>query len=205
MRVKSPRCAKNGRQHALRPHPGFHPGPPVPDVSASLRPFGHSRRSLLPRCALHASTFLPPFAPRPLRRFSATMEALTPGRLTPPPGSPRLPRVAFPPFRLQPPGKPSPSLSHATPHRGEHPGSSVRFQASPSLSRLARSPGRIEFVILRTSGSPPVAPHPASQQRSYVRFRGRRAYAPEGTSTPLTTRLPGRTRSALQSAILTGC
>ena len=31
---------------------------------------------------LHVSTFLPPFAPRPLRRFIATMKALTPGQVS---------------------------------------------------------------------------------------------------------------------------
>jgi hypothetical protein len=110
----------------------------------------------------------------------------------PPRGSPRLSRVAFPPFRLQPPCERPLSLYHATPHRRRFTGFR-RIQASPFASRLARSPSRIEFVFLRTSGSPPVAPHPASLRRSYVRFRGRRACAPEGTSTPLTTRPPGRT------------
>ena len=39
---------------------------------------------------------------------------------------------------------------------------------------LAGSPtltGRIEFVILRMDRSPPVAPHPASRRRSYVRLQ----------------------------------
>jgi hypothetical protein len=45
--------------------------------------------------------------------------------------------------------------------------------ASPLASRLAAATGRIAFVmILRTSRSPPVAPHPASRRRSYVRLRG---------------------------------
>jgi hypothetical protein len=43
--------------------------------------------------------------------------------------------------------------------------------ASPPYSRLATTTGRIEFVILRTGRSPPVAPHPASRRRSYVRLR----------------------------------
>ena len=190
-----------GRQHAFAPCPRFGPWVSPKVLSAGSSPSGHLRRFPVRSHGLHASTFLPPFAPRPLRRFTATMGALTPQRLTRPLGSPRLPRAAFPPFRLQPPDERSPSLSRATLHRGEYPGSSVRFPASPFPSRLAHSPSRIEFVILRTGGSPPVAPHPASLRRSYDRFRGRRAYAPEGTFTPLTSRLPGRTRSALLSAI----
>ena len=44
--------------------------------------------------------------------------------------------------------------------------------ASPLASRLATIIGRIEFVvILRTSRSPPVAPHPALRRRSYLRLQ----------------------------------
>jgi len=46
------------------------------------------------------------------------------------------------------------------------------FQASPSPSRLADTPRRIEFVLLRTDSSLQVAPHPASQRRSYLQLRG---------------------------------
>jgi len=38
------------------------------------------------------------------------------------------------------------------------------------MSRLATASRRNRFVILRTAGSPPVAPHPASQRRSYLRL-----------------------------------
>jgi len=44
--------------------------------------------------------------------------------------------------------------------------------ASPLGGRLATTTGRIEFVIiLRTNCSPPVASHPASRRRSYVRLQ----------------------------------
>ncbi|MDB5758178.1 MAG: hypothetical protein JWM30_1467 [Burkholderia sp.] len=46
------------------------------------------------------------------------------------------------------------------------------FQASPYYSKLAATPRRIEFVILRTANSPPIALHPASRQRSYLRLQG---------------------------------
>ena len=52
---------------------------------------------------------------------------------------------------------------------------------SPFTGRLTTARGRIEFVsddrshpVLRTGRSPPVAPHPASQRRSYHRLRGTR-------------------------------
>ena len=38
------------------------------------------------------------------------------------------------------------------------------------MRRLAAPQGRIVFVILRTACSPPVALHPASQRRSYLRL-----------------------------------
>src|SRR5216683_1622592 len=42
-----------------------------------------------------------------------------------------------------------------------------RVRASPFGRRLANRSGRIEFVILRTTSSPPIAPHPALRRRSY--------------------------------------
>jgi len=106
-----------GRQHAFDPCPRFGPWVSPKVLSAGSSPSGHLRRFPVRSHGLHASTFLPPFAPRPLRRFFATMGALTPQRLTRPLGSPRLPRAAFPPFRLQPPREPLLSLYHATRHR----------------------------------------------------------------------------------------
>ena len=38
------------------------------------------------------------------------------------------------------------------------------------MSRLATASRRNRFVILRTASSPPVAPHPASRRRSYLRL-----------------------------------
>src|ERR1700722_9536535 len=40
------------------------------------------------------------------------------------------------------------------------------------MSRLATRSRRNRFVILRTAGSPPVALHPASRRRSYLRLLG---------------------------------
>ena len=59
---------------------------------------------------------------------------------------------------------PNPSAPWASPPLG-------KVWASPLGRRLARRYGRIEFVILRMAPSPPVAPHPASRRRSYVRLQ----------------------------------
>jgi hypothetical protein len=40
------------------------------------------------------------------------------------------------------------------------------------MGRLATASRRNRFVILRTASSPPVALHPASRRRSYLRLRG---------------------------------
>ncbi len=75
----------------------------------------------------------------------------------------------FPSFRRQPPDAPQ--------HRFNTLPLSVlgfpflRVWASPFPSWLATTPGRIAFVILRTDGSPPVALHPASRRRSYLRLQ----------------------------------
>ena len=70
-----------------------------------------------------------------------------------------------PPITRRPPSP----LSHATPQLDGSPLSGSRLRhwlaGSPDTS------GRIEFVILRTGLSPPVAPHPASRRRSYLRLQ----------------------------------
>src|SRR5208282_3717376 len=62
------------------------------------------------------------------------------------------------------------------------------------MSKLAAASRRIRFVILRTAGSPPVALHPASRRRSYLRLRSLQP-APARTCTVLTKRPHGRTHS----------
>src|SRR5215831_6132983 len=78
--------------------------------------------------------------------------------------SPRLLRHTFLSFRLQPRGLPGHRCSH-------HASVSSDFRTSPCMSRLVAAPRRIEFVLLRTNSSPPVALHPASRRRSYLRLR----------------------------------
>lgn len=151
------------RQHSFRPYRWFRPFPAFPGsgFSGLFRRICHWRRSVLHLYVLHSSTSLPPFAPRQLRRFPATMEALTPAQLTPPCRSPWLICVALRPFRRQPPFAPCHrfctlplSLAGFLPEE---------VWASPLMSRLAVTTGRIAFVILRTGSSPPVALHPTSR------------------------------------------
>jgi len=47
----------------------------------------------------------------------------------------------------------------------------LRSSASPCDRRLATTPRRNRFVLLRATRSPPVASHPASRRRSYLRLR----------------------------------
>jgi hypothetical protein len=134
-----------------------------------------------------ASTFLHPFAPPALPGFHATMGALTPaptclgGRWPIGPSGPEQVSLCYvvvssnrsvsnhplsspeswSGFHLR-------DLPSVPSHNGPCPrGPSVTW-ASPLASRLATTRSRIEFVILRTSRSPPVAPHPVSRRRSYL-------------------------------------
>jgi len=138
----------------------------------SLRSADQRRRS---------STFLRPFAPRPLRRFHATMDALTPegpalrraclNTDRTPPRSHGLIYSTFRPFRRQPPDAPAHRFDTLPLSVDGFPSRWGRVWVSPFPSRLTATPGRIAFVILRTGRSPPVAPHPASRRRSYVRLQ----------------------------------
>src|SRR3990167_3100504 len=112
--------------------------------------------------------------------------------------------LAFLPFRLQPPIAPYHRFSTL-------PLSLIGFLlsffsskvwASPFPSRLTVTTGRIEFVVLRTSFSPPVAPHHTSQCRSYVRLLVWKAFYLKGTFTPLALRTFRRTRGTLLRAHL---
>ena len=179
-----PRC--EGRQHPRCLHPRFDLRPflvrrhRLTGLSVTYSPLGHCHRAESAGGGHRVSIFLHPFAPPALPGFIATMSAVTPawgawpcGFLCPlaahagllasriPPSEPSVsnhrpaPMVAF---------APNPSAPWASPRSG-------RVWASPLDRRLARRYGRIEFVILRMAHSPPVAPHPASRRRSYVRLQ----------------------------------
>jgi hypothetical protein len=95
------------------------------------RACAHWRRFVFPLHRPIASTFLAPFAPRPLRRFFTTMEPLTPGGVTSPSGSPSFLRKAFPPFCRQPPE-----------------GSCHRFSLPPLLGQRDRLPAPFQISTL---------------------------------------------------------
>jgi hypothetical protein len=130
-------------------------------------------------------TFLPPFAPRQLRRFIATMEALTPVRLSPAYRSPCLtystfltipppttlctPAVALYPLHCSQRDRSPISRPFVFPIDSGHRQNGSRLRHY--LAGSPNTPGRIGFVILRTGRSPPVALHPASQRRSYSRLQ----------------------------------
>ena len=171
-----------GRQHTFRPDTQFNPGPAAPDLSGPSSLFRHWGRLRFRPSFCHVSTFLPPLAPRPLRRFIATMEALTPIRLS---HAYRSPCFTYSTFLTIPSPttwrSPVTALSrYALPLSVT--GLPVAFQRLsayfPHGSRLhhfnagsPETPGRNGFVSLRTGRSPPVALHPASQRRSYSRLQ----------------------------------
>ena len=163
-------------------------------------PRGHCRcfAHALPLSRFHTSTFLPPF-PRGGFAFRTsqtgrasvrrgmhpgsrtpvslglchgflspsfgTVKALTPATVTSAPGLPAC--LAIPSQR-------SASNHVMRPGSALHANTSVPgvFRTSPRMSRLVATSRRIEFVILRTASSLPVALHPASRRRSYLRLRG---------------------------------
>jgi hypothetical protein len=154
-------------------------------------PKGHSAWNHTATAPEASSTFLRPLAPPALLGFPATMDALTPlppglgGRRPIGPSSAaqvsllnvqNRPTVPSPttPCRLR-----SLACFRSRAYRTCHgqsrqhipaPVGRIVTWASPLASRLATTRGRIEFVILRPSRSPPVASHPVSRRRSYLRL-----------------------------------
>jgi hypothetical protein len=139
------------------------------------------------------STFLHPFAPPALPGFFATMSALTPARRLfvslsgtmnsawNRAGLPASCHRAFRSFRLQPPvvvpARFWGLLRRA--YRATHARPPLRGQcvilgfAIHSQARHRR-PAESSSLALRTNRSPPVALHPASRRRSYLRLRSAR-------------------------------
>jgi len=180
-------------------HPVAGASPPRLASTAALPAVSASRGASW-RPSVTPSTFLRPFAPRPLRRFFATADALTPDRLSPAgqvspvhpddlptipsPTTPRSPTVAFARY-------PSARRASRIP-----PG--LGFALHSQARRNAR-PNRVR--LLRTGRLPPGASHPASRRRSCLWLRGWRAPAPRGLS-PLVIRAPGRTSAAARRRFL---
>ena len=182
-----------GRQHALRPDRRFSPHPTGADFSRLRSPLGHCRRGRFRRPVRHAShlpaSLRSPGVTRLLRYYGRSDSCPAALRRTLP-HEHRLAWTGLPASRTTPSHRSAsnhllrpgvvlsryPSTRQASPH-------SWGVWVSPLASRLTATTGRIEFVILRTSGSPPVAPHPVSRQSSYSRLRaGERM--PEGDFHP---------------------
>jgi hypothetical protein len=154
-----------------------------PDISGVLDHRVNRYRCEFRITGSSASTFLPPFAPHPLRRFNATMKALTSVRVSPSHRSPCLTHKAF--QTIPSPNTLYPSVVALSRYLLSLSATDFpvvfqlsktgllppRVQTSPVNGRLAEIPGRNGFVILRTGRSPPVASHPASRRRSYSRLQ----------------------------------
>src|SRR5207253_11026886 len=169
----------------------FHPCPPGTDLSVLWSRCRHCRRCLFRCSVFHASTFLPPLAPRALPRFCATTEALSPSGH----GSSGLPQTmnAVPsPDRdprfmslqlltiLSPPTPCTPvlrSLSRRRPGRGvavlpSRVGFRSGLHLTPSRVRQCIRPYRVHhFLFLWTGHSLRAAPHPVSRRRSCLQLR----------------------------------
>ena len=184
-----------GRQHALRPYRRLDPRPAGTDLSGVSSPFGQLCR--LGRHGLPHPPSCAPWLHAHYRRFSATMGALTPVRLSLlRTGIPASRTWPFRPFRLQPPSAPRRRFCTLPLSATGVPVS--RERASPVPSRLAATPRPNRVRRLRTGRSPPVASHPALRRRSYSRLQGRRAYALGRTSTSLTSYACRRTSRSCQ-------
>jgi hypothetical protein len=156
----------------------FHSFCPKPTRQSSL--FDHEDRA---GCELNESV------------GRAADEAVVEGRMPPEAGGSQI-ELARPVDRGREGVGPLPALRTV---RAVFPHTALQSLVSTSgvsrrTSRLATDLPRIRFVILRTAGSPPAAPHHASRRRSYLRLLSQRP-APARTCTALPKRPLGRSHS----------
>jgi hypothetical protein len=135
-----------------------------------LTPTGTDGALPCSRRGAHTSTFLSPFPQNGFasRSFSelarnGTMKTLTPTPLTYGAG--------LPAYFATPSGRSISNHVNCLVIASHHASVTSEFRTSPWHRRLAAALRRIEFVLLRTDLSPPVALHPASRRRSYLRLR----------------------------------
>ena len=137
-----------GRLHAFRPHLRFgsrHPYRGGASLSRLFIPSGNYRGFCFLGRFHHAFTFLGPFAPPALPGFTATMDPLTPSRLSSPLRDLHLRHAPFRSFRLHPHSH-RPVSSVGSPRTVTD--SPLTRQTSPLPSRLARCARRIEFTFV---------------------------------------------------------
>jgi hypothetical protein len=164
------------RHHASRPREtlrsALFDGVPVADLSSVFSRRHYRRARCIAPNLSHPTSYLPShrvgFASRPSHRSKAAS--------VPYEGSDsRRAHAARRVSPLTPPCLPAIPIPTTRSVRGSLSQSSQRprsFQASPSSSRLATATRRIRFVLLQTGSSLPVAPHPGSRRRSYLRLHG---------------------------------
>src|SRR6202047_4664522 len=189
------------RHHALGPDRSFHP-PPLSFVGLCplLSPLRHCRDGSLLHSSPRTSSFLPPFprsgfASRSFHRRrrhqyyegSDSCRSHPDRQVSPltPPCRPSIPSSTTRAVRW--------SLRQSPQRQRLLPGFAINEQARHSVTpKQVRQPPLSRGQALRTAGSPPVALHPASRRRSYLRLRSLRP-APARTPTVLTKRPHGRT------------
>ena len=149
-------------------------------LSGLCSPHGHSRQFGFRSTVSHASTFLSPFAPRPLRRFSARMRTVTPRGVSLHP-LPRSPRFTSPiplrPFCLQPPHAPHRRFCTLPLSSMGFPRTGLGFATVPQARRDMR-PNRVRPPAdwSLTSGCSP----PRLTATQFPSVSGRRAFAWRG-------------------------
>ena len=170
-----------------------------------LSPGGHYRRFVFRRHGLAVSTFLRPVAPRPLRRFFATMGALTPAPVSvqtqvsllhvTAPSDHSVPRHHMPTCRRLVTQSLS-RLEHGCPSGTSAAGFPLfgRVWASPILRRLASTHGRIGFLSYGLVVHLLLLPTPSRDDAVAVGFRPKCEHL-AGTRTPLTQYARSRTEA----------
>ena len=186
VRGYAPRSASRRESHRQTRHPLRRCGPRHVDAAHSGVLSPHARCGQCSRCGfrrlgLHASTSLHPFAPPALPGFDATMGALTPARrlfvpLSGAMNSART-RAGLSASCVGPSGRsasyhpvgPVTALTHYP--SASRASGSLRSGLRLTLAGSPRDKAESSSLALRTGRSPPVAPHPASRRRSYVRLQ----------------------------------
>jgi hypothetical protein len=177
----------------------FHPKPAAPDLSGLFSPYRHCRAVSFHIPVRHAFHLPVPLCSTPVTALlssygdSDSSEGLPPNRGLPASRHTSVETILLP----NTPGPPTAAFTRYPSARWVSP---YGVQTSPLASRLVGVLRPNRFRLLRTGLSPPVASHPASRRRSYLRLPGRRARAWRGL-TPLYVCARGRTNPGQRPGI----